>query len=802
MFVDRRGSREGKKTSLRQTDRAKKHVTTVQANAGQGLMRTCVPANLLPTTHAQPIFDAGCNLVNRQFENDFQRVVTRALKDGVAGMVMVTNDFDKVGSAITLCKWLPGVLYCAAGIHPNNISSKKLSDKQFQQMVGQLREKLVLPEVAALLCGVDFTRDVGLRVPQEKFLREELKMAGELDLPVVFVLSHASQTSEEEGDELSILLEIIKECREQFKEGLVHNFYGSESQLKQLIDLDLHVSISGIVTTEKHSSVVNIIPLIPRDKFLICSDSPYHTPQNIADSFIRESRNEPSNLPFVLQVCAKAYGITPKELSENVLENAKNFFNLSAESSEDSKKSESEKGETKEVKKGEKGEAKGGKKQGAGEKEKKGKKGEEEEEEEEEEEVAKKGGKKNTKSKKGGEEEGEEEIKGKSEKGGKKSTKGGKGKAKGKESDEEPVAKSKKGQQPPKKVTKDSEEEEEEEEEVEKAGKKSTKGNKGKGKGKESDEEPVVKAKKGQKPPKKITKDSEEEEEEEEEIPKPKRGKQKDSEDEAPKQKKAPKPKGGKKPEPKEEGPIVRPKKGKSKGKGYDYSSEEDVTVKEDFIKKAPPKEEESKKPKEEESKKAQKAAQNEPEKEKEGLNKKSSKKETNGIISEVKNLSIEDSESDESGEPGVVDYACKMCRTKLFTSENLQSHQTVQGLKEGMCRMYFLDKLDWMKEGAEGRLACPKCDQKLGRFDANGISCSCGEIVKPAYKVQKSRVDPVGEKPKNSDSSDQDLQFGDAKKKQKKKKGGPKKVSKGNFTHFRNKDYSGAKTRESESDE
>jgi hypothetical protein len=43
------------------------------------------------------------------------QVVTRAMKDGVAGIVMVPNDFDKVGSAITLCKWLPGVLYCAAG---------------------------------------------------------------------------------------------------------------------------------------------------------------------------------------------------------------------------------------------------------------------------------------------------------------------------------------------------------------------------------------------------------------------------------------------------------------------------------------------------------------------------------------------------------------------------------------------------------------------------------------------------------------------------------------------------------------
>lgn len=56
----------------------------------------------------------------------------------------------------------------------------------------------------------------------------------------------------EEGDEISILLEIIKECREDFKEGVVHNFYGSEAQLKRFLELGLSISISGIITYEKY----------------------------------------------------------------------------------------------------------------------------------------------------------------------------------------------------------------------------------------------------------------------------------------------------------------------------------------------------------------------------------------------------------------------------------------------------------------------------------------------------------------------------------------------------------------------
>jgi len=322
-------------------------------------------------------------------------------------------------------------------------------------------------------------------------------------------------------------------------------------------------------------------------------------------------------------------------------------------------------------------------------------------------------------------------------------------------------------------------EEAEVEEKNEKGGKavKSAKG-KGKGKGKESDEEVTKpKSRKGQQPPK--IESEEDDSEEEEEISKPKKGKHKESDEETSKPKKGQKPKAKKQPTEEE---VIRPKKATKKGKRYDdESSEEDLMVKEDFLPKAKQQVETSTQSSKQQTKEA-------------------SKEKAQKEISDVKNLKIDDNDSDDSG---VVEYACKMCRTKLFTSENLQSHQTVQGLKDGVCRMYFLDKMEWMKgaDDAEGRLACPKCDQKLGRFDDNGISCSCGEVVKPAWKVAKSRVDAIGEPTNNQTDSSDDLQFGDSKKKQKKKKGGTKKVTKGNLSLFRNKDY-GAKKRESESDE
>jgi TatD DNase family protein len=321
MNVDRRGSREGKKTSLRQTNKAKKHVTTAVFTPSSVLFRTTPPTLPTPQVHPEALFDCGCNLVNRQFDTDFQRVVTRSVKYGVEGLIILPNDFEKISNAIALCKWQPGVLYCAAGIHPNNIVAKKMSDKQYLQTLQQLREYLVNPEVVALFCGLDYARDVGLKAPQEKFLNSQLKLAGELGLPVIFLLSPQSFVFQS-------LLEIIKECRGDFKNGLVHNFYGTEEQLKLLLELDLHVSISGAITDSKYIHLKMLIEKIPKEKLLLCSDSPYLTPKNILDEHVRESRNEPSNMPSVLQACAQLLNLTTKELASVIRANTIEFFDF------------------------------------------------------------------------------------------------------------------------------------------------------------------------------------------------------------------------------------------------------------------------------------------------------------------------------------------------------------------------------------------------------------------------------------------------------------------------------------------
>eukprot|EP01113_Clastostelium_recurvatum_P044918 TRINITY_DN7636_c0_g1_i1.p1 TRINITY_DN7636_c0_g1~~TRINITY_DN7636_c0_g1_i1.p1 ORF type:complete len:582 (-),score=181.09 TRINITY_DN7636_c0_g1_i1:50-1795(-) len=314
--VDRAGNREGKKTSLRKTGKVKK--TSVDPEAKQELTRTA-PHTLTPPGE-NGIIDCGANLVNRQFESDQQRVIQRALASNINTIIIVPNDYEKVPAAISLAKYHTGTCYVCVGMHPNNITAKKLSDKQYGTLIDDLRGLLMKPEVVAITTGLDFGRDYGLRFPQEKFLKSQLELSGELDLPV---LLHETGATD-------VLIDLLKGARGTFGRGMIYNFRGTADQVKSFNDMGLYIGLSGALCEASTGAfmVQEVLPLVPRDKLLLCSDAPYHTPHNIPDPFVREAKNEPSNLPFVLDVIAKAWGCSTKDAAAQIRKNSKEFYAL------------------------------------------------------------------------------------------------------------------------------------------------------------------------------------------------------------------------------------------------------------------------------------------------------------------------------------------------------------------------------------------------------------------------------------------------------------------------------------------
>ncbi|KAF9579834.1 dual specificity phosphatase 12 [Lunasporangiospora selenospora] len=81
-----------------------------------------------------------------------------------------------------------------------------------------------------------------------------------------------------------------------------------------------------------------------------------------------------------------------------------------------------------------------------------------------------------------------------------------------------------------------------------------------------------------------------------------------------------------------------------------------------------------------------------------------------------------------------------------LHISEAIQSNNTTvrHGASGAGCQQYFVEPVEWIQglQGLEGKIACPKCDSKLGAFNWSGDQCSCGAWVTPAFMMHKGKVD------------------------------------------------------------
>jgi len=98
---------------------------------------------------------------------------------------------------------------------------------------------------------------------------------------------------------------------------------------------------------------------------------------------------------------------------------------------------------------------------------------------------------------------------------------------------------------------------------------------------------------------------------------------------------------------------------------------------------------------------------------------------------------------------PQDLELKCRKCRRLLARGNFIVEHEPSDGKDAKACAHVFLHPLSWMKpvltEGQlGGRLSCPnpKCGTNIGKFAWQGMRCSCGGWVTPAFAVTKGRVD------------------------------------------------------------
>ena len=249
------------------------------------------------------IFDAHAHYDDKWFDEDRDSLLSAMPENGVSYIVNASVDIATAQTAIGYAERYP-FMYACAGIHPENLDG--LADDYLDQLAALYKH----PKVVAIgEIGLDYHWDIP-REEQNRVFEEQLKLARELDAPVVI------HDREAHGD----VMELIRKYRPK---GLMHCYSGSVEMLKEVMKLGLYISLGGTVTFKNARVPVEVAAAVPIDRLLLETDAPYLSPVPF-----RGKRNDSSRIAYTAQRIAEIRGIDPQELIDITTENAKRMYGI------------------------------------------------------------------------------------------------------------------------------------------------------------------------------------------------------------------------------------------------------------------------------------------------------------------------------------------------------------------------------------------------------------------------------------------------------------------------------------------
>jgi len=260
------------------------------------------------------LVDIGANLAHHSFDDDRDDVITRAADAGVRRMVLTGSSEASNRAARDLARRYPGRLWSTAGLHPHHASDYS------EALHESIRSLLDAPEVVAVgECGLDYFRDFSPREAQKAAFEKQLDLAAESGLPVFLHQRDAQQE----------FVEILEPRLPDLSRAVAHCFTGNESDLRQLLDLDLYIGITGWICDERRGAhLKEIVGMIPADRLMIETDAPYLLPRTLVPK-PGTRRNEPMWLPEVLRIVAAARGESEADVASATTRTAESFFGIS-----------------------------------------------------------------------------------------------------------------------------------------------------------------------------------------------------------------------------------------------------------------------------------------------------------------------------------------------------------------------------------------------------------------------------------------------------------------------------------------
>lgn len=251
------------------------------------------------------LIDSHCHLDFDVLSGDLDGVLARAEEAGVSHMVTISTRFSTFPRVKAIAKAHSNI-WCTVGVHPHE--AEKEDGITLERLLAEAEDDRV---IGIGETGLDYYYEHAPRDAQKSAFRTHIAAARETGLPLIV------HTRDADEDMAEILTD---EMAKGAFPGLLHCFSSGTPLAKAALDLGFYVSFSGILTFKTAEEVREAAALVPLDRLLVETDSPYLAPVPN-----RGKSNEPGYVVHTNARLAELRGLTPEAMAQQTTEN---FFRL------------------------------------------------------------------------------------------------------------------------------------------------------------------------------------------------------------------------------------------------------------------------------------------------------------------------------------------------------------------------------------------------------------------------------------------------------------------------------------------
>ena len=251
------------------------------------------------------LVDSHCHLEYKGLAEDQAGVLARAREAGVGAFLNISTRQSEWAQVVGTAAREPDV-FASVGIHPHEADA--------HQDLGRsvLLEATQHPKVVAIgETGNDYFYDKSDREAQKSLFRMHIDVARETQLPLII------HTRDAEEDTFAIIAEAMGKGAYP---ALIHCFTASADFAGKVLELGLTISLSGIVTFKNAKDLQEVAKIIPDDRLLVETDSPFLAPV--------PHRGRVCEPAYVADTAAFVANLRGTDVAELTAQTTANFFNL------------------------------------------------------------------------------------------------------------------------------------------------------------------------------------------------------------------------------------------------------------------------------------------------------------------------------------------------------------------------------------------------------------------------------------------------------------------------------------------